>query len=90
MFGESYPSYMNTSYYETKVKILVLATGYFEGDDDTRQRLSESADFFPLVRNPESPGKFRSIVIRVGGEMFLVEDTPGGEKGVFSLLMPMM
>ena len=39
---------------------------------------------------PDCVGDSRSLVVRVNGQMFLVEDTPGGEKGVFSLLMPYM
>ncbi|MEO7101408.1 MAG: hypothetical protein ABI162_18805 [Luteolibacter sp.] len=78
------------AYYETKAKILALATGFFEGDDETRALLCSKADFFPLSKEPDCIGKSRSLVVRVNGQMFLVEDTPGGEKGVFSLLMPYM
>lgn len=81
---------METAYYETKVKILALAAGFFEGDDATRAVLSSKADFFPISKDRKCSDDFRSIVIRVNGQMFLVEDTPGGEKGVFALLLPIL
>ena len=81
---------MKAAYYETKSKIVALATGYYEGDDATRHNLIKLADFFPIARPDNDPGGPRSMVIRVGGEIFLVEDTRGGETGVFSLLLPVM
>ena len=81
---------MKTAYYETKAKIVALATGYYEGDDATRNNLRKEADFFPISRPDHDPTGPRSLVIRVGGEIFLVEDTRGGETGVFSLLLPVM
>ncbi len=81
---------MEISYYETKVKILALASAFFEGDAETRAVLSKKADFFPLARDHRGLEGWRSIIIRVGGQIFLVEDTRGGEKGVFALLQPHM
>ena len=81
---------MKAAYYETKAKIVALATGYYEGDDATRHNLLKLADFFPIARPEEDPSGLRSMIIRVGGEIFLVEDTRGGETGVFSLLLPVM
>ena len=81
---------MKTAYYETKAKIVALATGYYEGDEATRNSLRRMADFFPISRPDEDPSGLRSMIIRVGGEIFLVEDTRGGETGVFSLLLPVM
>lgn len=81
---------MKTAYYETKAKIMALATGYLEGDEETRQRLREKADFFPLEKRSDDFSDRRSMMIRVRGELFLVEDTSGGEIGVFSLLLPFM
>lgn len=81
---------MKTAYYETKAKIVALATGYYEGDDATRDNLRKVADFFPIFRPDHDPSGPHSLVIRVGGEIFLVEDTRGGETGVFSLLLPVM
>ncbi len=81
---------MKATYYETKAKIVALATGYYEGDDATRENLHKMADFFPIARPDHDPSGPRSMVIRVRGEIFLVEDTRGGETGVFSLLLPVM
>ncbi len=81
---------MKTAYYETKAKIMALATGYLEGDEETRQQLREKADFFPLERRNDDFSGRRSMIIRVHGEIFLVEDTHGGEVGVFCLLLPFM
>jgi hypothetical protein len=81
---------MKAAYYETKAKIVALATGYYDGDEATRQSLYKAADFFPIARPENDPSGPRSMVIRVGGEIFLVEDTRGGETGVFSLLLPVM
>jgi hypothetical protein len=81
---------MKTAYYETKAKIVALATGYMEGDEETRARLRKKADFFPKETDGDDFSGRRSMVIRVHGEVFLVEDTSGGETGVFALLLPFM
>ncbi len=81
---------MQTEYYETKTKIMTLATGYLEGDEGTRALLRQKADFFPIERGDDKFSNRRAMVIRVGGEVFLVEDTVGGETGVFALLLPFM
>ncbi len=81
---------MKTAYYETKAKIVALATGYYEGDEATRAALRTKADFFPLSKGEDDFSDLRSMVVRVNGELFLVEDTRGGETGVFSLLLPFM
>jgi hypothetical protein len=81
---------MQSAYYETKSKIIALSTAYYEGDEATRACLRRKADFFPLSQNADDSRVLRSMVIRLRGEMFLVEDTRGGETGVFSLLLPLM
>ena len=81
---------MKTAYYEIKAKIIALATAYYEGDEATRECLRKKADFFPISKGDDSSGHLRSMMIRVRGEIFLVEDTVGGETGVFSLLLPIM
>ncbi len=81
---------MRTAYYETKSKIVALATAYYEGDEASRASLRKSADFFPHSKASDDFSGPRSMIIRVGGEVFLVEDTRGGETGVFSLLLPIM
>ena len=81
---------MKTAYYETKAKIIALAAGYLEGDEETRANLRRKADFFPMERGADDFSGRRGMVIRVGGEVFLVEDTAGGEMGVFALLLPFM
>lgn len=81
---------MTAIYYETKAKIMALAAGYHEGDEEVRSKLRTQADFFPISRSGDDFTGLRSMVIRVHGEMFLVEDTRGGETGVFSLLLPFM
>jgi hypothetical protein len=81
---------MKTAYYETKAKIMALATGYLEGDEETRACLRRHADFFPIERGDDNFSGRRAMVIRVGGEVFLVEDTAGGETGLFALLLPFM
>lgn len=80
---------MATSYYELKARIIELSTAFHEGDEATRNALRKRADFFPLS-GIDSGNGLRSMVIRIQGQMFLVEDTRGGETGVFSLLLPMM
>lgn len=69
---------------------MALATAYHEGDEATRACLRNKADFFPISRTDPEAHEFRSMIIRLQGEIFLVEDTRGGETGVFSLLLPMM
>ncbi|MES2475450.1 MAG: hypothetical protein V4640_06700 [Verrucomicrobiota bacterium] len=81
---------MKTAYYETKAKIMALATGYLDGDEETRAQLRKQADFFPLERSDEDFSGRRSMMMRIHGEIFLVEDTMGGETGVFALLLPIM
>ena len=81
---------LETQYYQIKGEILELATTFLSGDESTRERLREKADFFPISRIRENPEDFQVIMIRRKGELFLVEDTPGGERGVFALLQPMI
>ncbi len=81
---------MKTAYYEKKAQIMTLATSFYEGDEATRDCLRHKADFFPLSRSDETPYGLRSMIVRLNGEIFLVEDTSGGETGVFSLLLPAM
>ena len=81
---------MKSVYYEVKARIIALSTAYYEGDEATRASLRAKADFFPMSHNDEDARVLRSMVIRLRGEMFLVEDTRGGETGVFSLLLPLM
>lgn len=81
---------MAAAYYEMKANILALATAFHEGDDLTKACLRRKADFFPISREDGEPEDLRSLMIRVRGEIFLVEDTLGGETGVFSLLLPLM
>ncbi len=80
---------LETHYYEVKAKILTLATAFFDGDEATREVMRKRADFFPIHRGPDDAKGLRSIMIRIRGELFLVEDTAGGETGVFSLLLPL-
>jgi hypothetical protein len=80
---------VTASYYELKARIIALSTAFHEGDEATREGLRKRADFFPLSGKATEDG-LRSMVIRIQGEMFLVEDTRGGETGVFSLLLPFM
>ncbi len=68
---------------------MALATAFCEGDEEVRACLRKSADFFPISLDEEGEA-IRSIMIRIRGEMFLVESTPGGETGVFALLVPLM
>jgi hypothetical protein len=81
---------MKSAYYEVKSKIIALSTAYHEGDEATRTCLRSKADFFPLSHSDNDSRVLRSMVIRLRGEMFLVEDTRGGEMGVFSLLLPLI
>lgn len=79
---------IDLKYYELKASILALANSFFEADEETRAKMRKAADFFPISKDEGSAGKFHSMMIRVGGELFLVENTEGGEKGVFALLYP--
>ena len=81
---------LETQYYQIKTEILQLASAFLSGDEAARERLSQRADFFPISRNRETPGHLQAIMIRRKGELFLVEDTPGGEQEVFALLQPMI
>ena len=81
---------MQTANYETKAKIMALATAYLESDEATRALLRQKADFFPIQRGADDFSGRRAMMIRVNGEVFLVEDTVGGETGVFALLLPFM
>lgn len=81
---------METTHYQTRMKLLALAECYHLADEETRAKLAEKADFFPIARDPGDPRTDRSLVIRVSGQLFLIEDTPGGEQGVFALLVPLM
>lgn len=81
---------MKPAYFETKARIVTLATAYYEGDEATREILRKKVDFFPLSKSDDDTRGLRSMMIRVRGEIFLVEDTRGGETGVFSLLLPIM
>lgn len=80
---------LETHFNEVKSKVVALATAFFAGDDATREVMRKRADFFPINRGLGDAGPLRSVVIRIRGELFLVEDTAGGEKGVFSLLFPL-
>lgn len=64
-----------------------LANDFIQGDDDAKAKLRKTADFFPISRGD---GGCDSIMVRVGGNLFLVENTRGGEKGLFALLVPLM
>ncbi|MES2440971.1 MAG: hypothetical protein V4584_18040 [Verrucomicrobiota bacterium] len=80
---------LETHYYEVKAKILALAKAFFEGDEATRELMRKRADFFPIYRGENDSAGLCSLMIRIRGELFLVEDTAGGETGVFSLLLPL-
>lgn len=81
---------LETRYYQIKSQILELATAFMQGDEETRDQLRAEADFFPISKSENNPDDSHSLMIRRKGELFLVEDTKGGEKGVFALLHPMM
>lgn len=81
---------METRYYQIKAEILELVDEFLTGDEFTKERLRSEADFFPISRTNEDTGNFRAMMIRKKGELFLVEDTHGGERGVFALLQPSM
>lgn len=81
---------METKYYQVKVQVLALAAAFLEGDEATREQMRTEADFYPISRSQGSSDGFQSMMIRMKGELFLVEDTKGGEKGVFALLQPLM
>lgn len=78
------------THYETRLKLLALAETWYMADEETRAKLRTKADFFPISRTEGSEHPQRSLVIRVSGQFFLIEDTCGGEKGVFALLLPLM
>jgi hypothetical protein len=80
---------LETHFNEVKSKVVALATAFFAGDDATREVMRKRADFFPIDRGLDDAGALRSVMIRIRGELFLVEDTAGGEKGVFSVLLPL-
>jgi hypothetical protein len=67
---------------------MALAAAYQDGDEASRAALRRNADFYPISRTGDAGDGIRSIVVRVEGEIFLVEDTSGGETGVFCLLLP--
>ncbi|RYD22356.1 MAG: hypothetical protein EOP88_08440 [Verrucomicrobiaceae bacterium] len=81
---------METTHYQTRMKLLALAECYHLADEETRGKLRQKADFFPISRGEGDGRSSRSLVIRVSGQLFLIEDTPGGEHGVFALLVPLM
>lgn len=81
---------MEAGYYYVKAQILALATAYHEGDEATRSCLRRKADFFPISRERSSTPGLKSMIVRLRGEIFLVEDTVGGETAVFSLLLPLI
>jgi|GEM_PF-6857670 len=81
---------METRYYQIKAEILALVQEFLEGDEFTRERLRSKADFFPISKPDGDDGRFRAMIVRKQGELFLVEDTLGGERGVFALLQPSM
>ena len=81
---------METRYYQVKVQILALATAFLEGDEAAREDLRSKADFYPITKAQDATAGFHSMMIRLKGELFLVEDTRGGEQGVFALLQPLM
>lgn len=78
------------THYETRLKLLALAETWHLADEETRAKLREKADFFAISRSEGEEHPLRSLVIRVSGQLFLIEDTCGGEKGVFALLLPLM
>ena len=79
---------LETQYYQIKGEILELASRFQNGDEEAQDQLRKQADFFPISRSPSNPVGFQIMLVRRRGELFLVEDTPGGERGVFSLLSP--
>ncbi len=85
-----FSSMMETRYYQIKAEILALAEEFLVGDEFTKERLRSKADFFPISKTDGDDGRFRALMIRKSGELFLVEDTRGGELGVFALLQPSM
>ena len=81
---------MNAAYYEIKSRIMGLAEAFYGGDDYSRNVMGSFADFYPRLGKDGGFSEPRSMMIRINGEIFLVEDTSGGETGVFSLLLPIM
>lgn len=74
-------------YLKVRARVLGMANDFIQGDDDAKSALRKTADFFPISRDGDD---YSSIVVRIGGNLFLVENTPGGEKGVFALLVPLI
>jgi hypothetical protein len=74
-------------YLKLRARVLGMANDFIQGDEETKNALRKKADFFPMSRGD---GKCESIMVRVGGNLFLVENTRGGEMGVFALLVPLM
>ncbi len=83
-------STMETSHHQTRMKLLALAECYHRADEETRNKLRQKADFFPISRGGDDARTPRCLVMRVNGQLFLVEDTPGGEDGVLAMLLPLM
>lgn len=79
---------LETQYYLIKARILEMASQFLNGDEAAREELRKEADFFPISRGASKPDDFAVMMIRRKGELFLVEDTPGGERGVFAVLQP--
>ena len=79
---------LETRYYKIKAEILELASAYLQGNEVVKRTLRCQADFFPLVGVEGDSEGSRAMIIRIKGEVFLVENTPGGEQGVFALLQP--
>lgn len=79
---------LETRYYKIKAEILGLAVAYQQGDETAKCALRNQADFFPLAGMENGSEDCCAIIIRRKGEVFLVENTPGGEQGVFVLLEP--
>jgi hypothetical protein len=74
-------------YLKVRARVLGMANDFIQGDDDAKAALRKTADFFPVSRDGEGCD---SIMIRIGGNLFLIENTRGGEMGVFALLVPLI
>jgi hypothetical protein len=74
-------------YLKVRSRVMGMANDFVLGDEAAKAELRKSADFFPISSSADG---CQSIMIRVGGNLFLVENTQGGEKGVFALLVPLM
>lgn len=79
---------MTKRFEDTKSRISALAVSYLEGNEELRSLLRYEADFFPISRDEDDPLDFQSIVIRMDQELYLVEETRGQDKTVFSRLLP--